>query len=411
MRTIFTGYAPAEGSAHLQIAAKQLLPWQWWQWRSDAGAKKVEAWLKAYFNNTHAHTVDSGRAALQLILETLRLKKGDEVLVQAYTCLVVVNAIRWAGGTPVFVDIKSDFTMDPDDALKKVTTRTRALIIQHTFGIAADVSALLAVAAKHKLFTIEDCAHSLGGRTVQGQLLGTFGDAAILSFGSDKVVSASRGGAIITRHKSISKTLTKRIAKLPKFPISYLVPHLLRVIWFSFGKATYHLGIGKWFMAVMAKLGLSSRMIYASEKQGTHMKPFPTQWPNALAALVWPQLQALDRVQSRRLAQTKRYAAEITNPAFLTPPEATQYPLVRFPGLVADPTAWRTAAAQQGILLGDWYQTVVAPYADGPANTYVPGSCPNAELLASQSINVPTGPWLTATEQGRVINFINSFQP
>lgn len=411
MRTIFTGYAPAEGSAHVQMAIKQLLPWHWWHWRSDAGAKKVEAWLKAYFNNTHAHTVDSGRAALQLILETLRLKKGDEVLVQAYTCLVVVNAIKWAGGTPVFVDVKSDFTMDPADAVKKITQRTRALIAQHTFGIAADMPALLEIASKHALFTIEDCAHSLGGRDARGQLLGTLGDAAILSFGSDKVISASRGGAIITRHKSISKIVTKRIAQLPKFPISYLLPHLLRVIWFGFGKATYHWGIGKWFMAAMAKLGLSSRMIYTNEKQGTSMKPFPTRWPNALAALVWPQLQALDRVQSRRLAQTKRYTAEITNPMFIMPTEAVQYPLVRFPGLVTDPAAWRNAATQEGIMLGDWYQTTVAPYAKSPANTYVPGSCPNAELLASQSINLPTGPWLTATEQGKVIAFINSFQP
>jgi len=410
MRTIFTGYAPAEGSAHVHQALRQLLPWHWWSWRSDKGSKQVEAWLKAYFNNTHAITVDSGRAALQLTLEALKLKKGDEVLVQAYTCLVVVNAIRWAGGTPVFVDITPDFTMDPMVAAAKVTPRTRALIIQHTFGLAADSNALQAVAAKHKLFTIEDCAHALGVRTTSGELLGTQSDAAILSFGSDKVISASRGGAVITPHKHIAKAITKRVNALPVMPISYLLPHLLRVVWFAIGKSTYHLGIGKWFMAVMAKLGLSSRMIYPSEKKGLSMKPFPAKWPNALAALVWPQLQALDRVQARRLVQTKRYVAEITNPALQIVPNAAQYPLVRFPALVSDPKAWHSAAMAAGIMLGDWYSTVVAPYASGAVDGYMPGSCPMAEQLTKTTINLPTGPWLTPAEQGRVISFINSTQ-
>ena len=194
-------------------------------------------------------------------------------------------------------------------------------------------------------------------------------------------------------------------------PISYLAPHLLRVIWFYFGKTTYHHGIGKWLMAIMAKLGWSNRIIYPNEKQGRDMKPFPAQLPNALAALVLPQLQNLDKIQSVRQRQVARYTREISNPKFQFSPLLAEYPLVRLPGLVTNPIVWHQAAAQTNIFLGDWYSTVVAPNTSNAISGYQPDSCVQAESLATQSINLPTGPWLTPTEQGRVIAFINSFHP
>lgn len=410
-RTIFTGYAPTEGRAQMLIAAKQFLPWKWPYWRGDSHVLTIETWLKTYFGGAYVHTVDSGRTALQILIETQKLKPGDEVLVQAYTCLVVVNAIRWAGGTPVFVDVTTDFTMDPYDAARKITPRTRVLLIQHTFGIPADTTALMRLAAKHSLFTIEDCAHALGVRTNTGNLLGTTAAAAIISFGSDKVISASRGGAVITKDKKLAKALSKRIKALPVIPISYLIPHLLRVIWFYFGKNTYHFGFGKWLMAITAKLGLSNRIIYANEKIGANQKPFPTKWPNALAALIEQQIKALDRIQTKRASQTNRYFHEIVNPAFVVTAAVTNSPLLRVPALVTNPTAWHQAAQQQGIHLGNWYDTVIAPAIPTEISGYLPGTCPTAERLAAQSINLPTGPWLSNADQARVIAFINSFQP
>lgn len=410
-RAIFTGYAPTEGRAQMILAAKQFLPWKWTDWRGQSHVLAIETWLKNYFGGASVQAVDSGRTALQLLLETQKLKPGDEVLVQAYTCLVVVNAIRWAGGTPIFVDVTSDFTMDPNDAARKISPRTRVLLIQHTFGIPADTTTLLRLATKHALFTIEDCAHALGVRTNTGSLLGTMATAAIISFGSDKVISAGRGGAIITNDKKLAKAVNKRIKQLPKIPISYLVPHLLRVIWFYIGKNTYHLGLGKWLMALTAKLGLSNRIIYANEKTGTNQSPFPTKWPNALAALIEQQIKALDRIQSKRSMQTNRYAQEVTNQALVIPPSAMNGPLLRVPALVTNPIAWHQAAQQQGIYLGNWYDTVIAPADATGVSGYIPGSCPMAERLAAQSINLPTGPWFSATDQNRVIAFINSFQP
>ncbi len=411
MRTIFTGYAPTESLVQVKTALSLFLPNRWSEWRTFKHSSQVEAWFANQYHVKQAHTIDSGRAAIQLVLEALHLKPGDEVLVQAYTCLVVVNAICWAGGTPVFVDVLDNTTMDVTDAACKITNRTKAILIQHTFGFAADMPALLALAKKNHLFTIEDCAHAIGVYDKENKLLGSQGDAAIFSFGSDKVVSSGRGGIIVTKHQDLNQKLRKRIAKLPIVPRWYTATHLLRVVWFYYGKATYHLGIGKWLMAAMAKLGLSNPLIYPNEKKGEGMSPFPARWPSAFAALVLPQLMNLDKIQAARKRLVLRYEEEINNPNVRLAPGASKYPLIRLPAFVEDPQAWHKAAQKQGIFLGYWYDAVISPDERVVIEKYTPGSCPNAERLAAQTINFPTGPRLTPAEQGKVIAFINSFQP
>ena len=118
--------------------------------------------------------------------------EGDEVLVQAFTCVAVPNSVLWAQATPVYADIDATLNIDPIDVEKKITNRTKAIIVQHTFGIPADMDALVALAKKHNILLIEDCAHSLGA-TYKGKKVGTFGDAAFFSFGRDKVVSSVFG--------------------------------------------------------------------------------------------------------------------------------------------------------------------------------------------------------------------------
>src|SRR3989338_1413783 len=88
--------------------------------------------------------------------------------------------------------------MSPTDIKKKISSRSKVLIIQHTFGTSAKLTELLAIAKQHQLYVIEDCAHALGAR-YQQQLVGTFGDAAIFSFGRDKVISSVYGGALLTK--------------------------------------------------------------------------------------------------------------------------------------------------------------------------------------------------------------------
>ena len=118
--------------------------------------------IQDFFNIKFCNVFDSGRSAIYFALKSLGAGDGVEVLVQAYTCVVVVNAINWTGAKPIYVDIGDDFNIEPADLIKKVTTKTKILIIQHTFGQPAKLDELLAITKQYNLKVIEDCAHSLG---------------------------------------------------------------------------------------------------------------------------------------------------------------------------------------------------------------------------------------------------------
>src|SRR3989338_5273357 len=132
-KPIFTGFEPNLKKADVLIAAFFIFfPWRWQRLRTDETARLAEDWLKKYFSAKHSFVFDSGRSALYFILKSLDLKSGDEVLVQAYTCVVVANAIIHAGGKPIYTDVGNDFNIDYIDLERKITPRAKILIIQHT---------------------------------------------------------------------------------------------------------------------------------------------------------------------------------------------------------------------------------------------------------------------------------------
>src|SRR3990167_7916546 len=168
-----------------RLAASILV--QPWKWRQGNALNDFAQALKTYLGVRH-HPIlfNSGRSALYTLLQALNLQKDDEVLLQSFTCNAVPNPILWAGAKPVYVDMEKDgWNMDPLDLTRKITPRSRAIIVQHTFGIPADMEAIMRIAQNNKLFLIEDCAHALGAEH-DGTKIGTLGDAAFFSFGRDR---------------------------------------------------------------------------------------------------------------------------------------------------------------------------------------------------------------------------------
>ncbi|MCX6702686.1 MAG: aminotransferase class I/II-fold pyridoxal phosphate-dependent enzyme [Candidatus Wolfebacteria bacterium] len=195
------------------------LLFQPWKWVYGNNPEKFSEEFKKYLGVKHAFAFDSGRTSLYAILQSCNLKEGDDVLVQAFNCTAAVNPILWVGANPVYVDIESDgYNMSPEDLEKKITQRSKVLIIQHTFGFPAKLDELLAIAKKHNLKVIEDVAHSLGAEfngkklglpAVASAKVGTFGDAAFFSFGRFKIISAVFAGAAVTNNKEIAANLKK----------------------------------------------------------------------------------------------------------------------------------------------------------------------------------------------------------
>ena len=158
-KTHFTGFSPnATVRDIVDGTTAVLFPWKWRTWQYGSSAEKIEEYLQIFFQTKHAKTFDSGRTALFFALQALGIKEGDEVLVQAYTCIVVTNAIRFTGATPVFVDVNDNYNINSKECKKKITPKTKAIIVQHTFGLPADIEALVDIAKEQDIKIIEDCA-------------------------------------------------------------------------------------------------------------------------------------------------------------------------------------------------------------------------------------------------------------
>ncbi|HLW46632.1 MAG TPA: DegT/DnrJ/EryC1/StrS family aminotransferase [bacterium] len=145
----------------------------------------------------HAVAVTSGTAALMTALAALGVGPGDEVIVPAYTWIATINAVVVLGAVPVFVDIDESLTMDPRALDAAVTPATKALLPVHMRGAAADMSAIVDAARRHRLRLVEDAAQAVGGR-FRGRRLGTFGDLGAFSLQYHKVITTGEGGVVVT---------------------------------------------------------------------------------------------------------------------------------------------------------------------------------------------------------------------
>ncbi len=146
----------------------------------------------------HAIGVASGTDALHLSMDALGIKSGDEVLVPSFTYAATAAAVCHVGATPVFVDSLPDgFNLDPADAARRVTPRTRAIIPVHLYGEAARMDEVVALARAHNLYIVEDVAQAAGGYW-QNQRLGSFGHTGCFSFYPTKNLAACGDAGLVT---------------------------------------------------------------------------------------------------------------------------------------------------------------------------------------------------------------------
>lgn len=147
-----------------------------------------------------------GRIALEIGLKSLKLKAGDGVILPSYACTNVLLPVLKLKCEPQFADIGEDLNINPESIEKTIKPNTKAIIVPHLYGCPAPIKEILEIARQKGLYVIDDAAQSLGAK-VNGQYTGTFGDIGILSFGPFKIISATRGGALVTNNPQIFKRL------------------------------------------------------------------------------------------------------------------------------------------------------------------------------------------------------------
>ncbi len=173
------------------------------RWRG--GGSKVLQFEKSYAEHLgvkHALGVTSGTTALFTAMAALEIGPGDEVILPAWTWYADYDAIVLSGALPVFAEIDESLAIDPGGIEHRITPRTKAIVPSHLQGGTADMAPILAIARRHKLRVVEDCAQCCGGR-YKGKYVGSVGDIGINSFQLSKTITSGEGGAVVSNDSEL----------------------------------------------------------------------------------------------------------------------------------------------------------------------------------------------------------------
>lgn len=166
---------------------------------------KFEINFAKYCNVRYAVTTTSGTTALHTALEAIGIYNGDEVIVPALTFISSASVILQLGAKPVFADIDSNtFCLDVYDFERKITRKTKAVIVVHLYGNPANMQDIIRIAKKHRVSVIEDCAQAHGAIYNKSKV-GTFGDIGCFSFYQTKNMTCGEGGMVITNKRNLYK--------------------------------------------------------------------------------------------------------------------------------------------------------------------------------------------------------------
>ena len=350
-----------------------------------------------------------GRVAFSAILEALGID-GGEILIPAFTCVVVPNAILYCGARPVYLEIEpATFHVDLEKLEARITPRTRALLAQNTFGLAPPMDELRVVAARRGLALIEDCAHGFGG-TYRGRKNGTIADASFFSTQWSKPFSTGLGGFAVARDPELAARLREIEARAisPSPRERRLLGLLLRLRAalgrpeaFAFAAAGYRM---------LGRTGLVPGSSDASEVAGTERpEGFLKGLTNTQARAGLAGISRIDRDNAHRRAIAEIYHRALERIGVarpLEPPHAV-HTFLKYPVFVRDRDRLIRAAASRGIALSDWFRSPIHPVTSGWETWfYEAGSNPVAEERSRRCVNLPTQPGVTPQYAARVVAFL-----
>lgn len=249
--------------------------------------ERFEALVGRYHEAKHALATTSCTAALHLATAALGLGPGDEVIVPAFTWVTSAHCAEYVGAKPVFADINPlTYNLDPAAFEAAITPRTKAVVVVHLFGLAAEMDRILAIARKHDIAVIEDAACAIG-TTWQGRPIGALGDIGCFSFHPRKVITTGEGGMVTTNRDDIASAVRSlRNHGATGAPSAEIEPH------------------GPWTMATFERVGFNLRL---SDIQ---------------AAVGVAQMAKLDGLLAERRGRASRYSRLLADMQQIALPDA-----------------------------------------------------------------------------------------
>lgn len=335
-------------------------------WISSKGEfiTQFEKQFARYVNSPYATSVCNGTVALHLALVALDLKPGDEVIVPSLTYVASVNTILQAGAKPVFIDsLAETWQLDPADARRKITPKTRAIMAVHLYGHPCDMQPLVELCREYNLYLIEDCAEAFGSY-YKNQHVGTFGDVATFSFFGNKTLTTGEGGMVIMKDKAL------------------------------FARA-----------ALLKNQGISSNIQYWHDAVAYNYR-----MTNICAAIGLAQLETVDNVLAKKRVLAQHYAAGLKHLPLVTHQESENaHHSFWMCSILLNEAQHRDPLREHLKQAGIETRPLFYPAHLMPMYNAVHEKHPVAESLGSRGINLPSWPDMTVAQMDRVIGAVRGY--
>ena len=355
-----------------------------------------------------------GRVALYAMLQGLGIDAGDQVVTQAFTCVAVPEAIMASGARPVYADVEQNgFNMDVSDLESKITPQTSAVIVQHTFGIPADVERIKYVADKADIPIIEDCCHTFVSM-YKGGIVGSFGVGSFYSFEWGKPVVAGIGGSAIINDSNLNEKIQSQY-KDYRFPS---IVKLMRVQLQYFGFKALYRPAFYWpvrdMFHMLGSIG-AAESNYNPMQENQIAEDFCLRMLKPLQRRMGRKLSNLDVLTRHSHWVGNEYRSGIKSNQVRHTEIAPDCEVVfaRYPLLANDKGMLLEQARKAKVELADWYSTPIHPLTskDLELVRYEAGSCPNAEKRCRQVVTLPTHMAVKVKDVERIVAFFNCQKP
>lgn len=352
--------------------------------------------LEEYFPQPdHLYYFWKGRVALYTLLKTLGIGPGDEVILPGFTCVVVANAVLYLNGSPVYADIDpKTYNITSNTIEPLITKRTKAILAQSTFGLSPDMDPILALADRHQIPVIEDCAQGLGS-LYKGKPAGTSGTAAFFSTQWSKPVSTGLGGIAYVGNPDLAEKVGEVHRNFPcpsiweegMLAAQLLLRPLMNVPFLYYGLLdTYRY--------LTQRMGISVGSSTGEELVSPEMPEGYLKKMGFIQRKRWNRgFSHLQRNIERRRSAAARYdeffqELEINPPAR---PDYAYHSMLRYVVRVKDKSGILQKANRYRIPIGDWFVSPLDPIeGDLSPWKYLSGQCPIAEKASQEVINLFT---------------------
>ncbi|MEW6295027.1 MAG: DegT/DnrJ/EryC1/StrS family aminotransferase [Candidatus Diapherotrites archaeon] len=289
--------------------------------------KEFEGKFSRYIGAKYAVSIPSGKMALYLSIKALKLERGSEIIVPAFTVPEVVSMVLCAGLKPVFIDIEKDsFNIDPQKIEEKITKKTSAILLTHLYGEPADIKEIQKIAVRHKLKIIEDCAQACGAE-YNGIKAGNFGDASYFSFGLVKNLNTLGGGMVLSNNKKLIEDIRMETSNFSEQKKSILIKEFFTatILWVMTSRIIFSIII--WPLLRFIKIFRKNSMDKAFELKEEELsvkeilEHYKNKFSNFQALIGLLQLNELEKNNNKRIENAKILMRELKGIRMLKLPE------------------------------------------------------------------------------------------